>query len=246
MLSRKLLMGSAGNGVGAYQDEVLADNPLLYWKLDEISGIAAVDSGSILLDGVHTNGPTVNQTGLINSGAVGKSVLYDGSNDHTISPTSASLGNATLPRDMDFWISWTTTLATKVPIALRDNSGLSNGNIYVVVINFSGGAGTISVISGDSGSDVTSTTTTLNAVNPHHIGIRRFGGTMFLQIDGALEDSQPHGSYFNNGDLRLLAGVNWGGTTPVAGQYFPGHLDEIAVYSSISGARLIAHHAAGV
>ena len=55
--------------------------PLLvdHWKLDESSGTTAVNSVRAL-DGTHTNGPLVNQSGATTTG---KSVYYDGSNDYT-------------------------------------------------------------------------------------------------------------------------------------------------------------------
>lgn len=62
-----------------YSDEVLADNPWLYWKLDETSGTTASDSSGNGRNGTYTNSPTLNQTALINEG---KSVDFDGTNDH--------------------------------------------------------------------------------------------------------------------------------------------------------------------
>lgn len=82
-----------------YTDEVLADSPWLYWKLDETSGTTATDSSGNGRSGTYTNSPTLNQTALINEG---KSVDFDGTNDH-VKYTLAS--NFTGSFTMECWIN---------------------------------------------------------------------------------------------------------------------------------------------
>lgn len=49
----------------SYEVEVLRDNPLGYWKLQETSGTNAVDDGSAGVDGTYVNTPTLGAAGPI-------------------------------------------------------------------------------------------------------------------------------------------------------------------------------------
>lgn len=57
--------GGGGGGNSAYAQQVLADSPLLYLKLNETSGTVAVDSSGNGRDGTYVNGPVLNQRGLV-------------------------------------------------------------------------------------------------------------------------------------------------------------------------------------
>ena len=59
----------------AYIDEVLADSPLVYWRLDETSGTTAADASGNARPGAHT-GVTVGQPSLLGDGS-GKSAAYN-------------------------------------------------------------------------------------------------------------------------------------------------------------------------
>lgn len=50
-------------------EEILADSPVGYWKLDETSGTTAADSSGNGHNGTYTNGPLLNQPGFTNGGA---------------------------------------------------------------------------------------------------------------------------------------------------------------------------------
>lgn len=56
------------------------------WKLDEASGTVAADSTSTGNVGAHVNGPAVGQSGIVDA-----AVIFDGVNDYTSVPESASL-----------------------------------------------------------------------------------------------------------------------------------------------------------
>ena len=49
--------------IAQFENEVLTDSPLGWWKLDEASGTTAADSGSAGDDGTYVNTPTLGQTG---------------------------------------------------------------------------------------------------------------------------------------------------------------------------------------
>ena len=70
------LRSIAGGSVGSYTEEVAADSPYLWAKMDETSGVIMTNDGSYSTTGTYEGGVTVNQASLINEG---KSVLLDGS-----------------------------------------------------------------------------------------------------------------------------------------------------------------------
>lgn len=53
-----------GGGGSAYANEVLADSPLLYWRLGETSGVTAVDSSGNGRDGTYMGTPGLDRVGL--------------------------------------------------------------------------------------------------------------------------------------------------------------------------------------
>lgn len=62
-----------------YSDEVDADNPYIWWKLDETSGTQATDSSGNGRHGTYVNTPTLGATALINEG---KSADFDGATEY--------------------------------------------------------------------------------------------------------------------------------------------------------------------
>lgn len=80
---------SARRGLSPYEQAVLALNPDAWWRLDEASGLTAVDSVGGW-NAVATTGVTVNQTG---AGAnTGKAFDLNGTNNNLGVPYSAALG----------------------------------------------------------------------------------------------------------------------------------------------------------
>jgi len=63
----------------SYSDEVDADNPYIWWKLDQTSGSEATDSSGNGRHGTYVGSPTLNSTSLINEG---KSVDFNGSSQY--------------------------------------------------------------------------------------------------------------------------------------------------------------------
>jgi hypothetical protein len=73
------------------QSEILADNPIGYWKLDETSGGTAVDTAGGFGNGTYTNGPLLGQAYLGYNNTNSKSVDFDGTNDHVVRASSGEL-----------------------------------------------------------------------------------------------------------------------------------------------------------
>ena len=63
-----------------YASEVLADSPLIYWRLGESSGTVAADASGHGNAGTYTNGPTLGTAGLV-AGDSDTAVTFDGVDD---------------------------------------------------------------------------------------------------------------------------------------------------------------------
>lgn len=60
---------AAGATASGYEAEVLADSPLLYWRLGESSGTTAADNSGNGRDGTYVGSPTLGSTSLLASDA---------------------------------------------------------------------------------------------------------------------------------------------------------------------------------
>jgi len=74
----------------AYQNAILADNPVGYWKLDESSGTIAADSSSSGYDGVY-HGVTLGVNGPFCDGTTAAS--FSASNGSTVRISEAGSTN---------------------------------------------------------------------------------------------------------------------------------------------------------
>ena len=75
-----------------YRDEILADQPIAYWRLGESSGTTAFDQAGPT-NGSYQNGVTLGQSGALITGS-DSAAAFDGVDDQVTVPHSASL-NAT-------------------------------------------------------------------------------------------------------------------------------------------------------
>lgn len=76
-------VGTGGNGGNsAYANEVLADNPLLYWRLGEASGTVAADSSGNGRNGTYVNSPILGYRGLVQGDGDTSTYFSNGSGAH--------------------------------------------------------------------------------------------------------------------------------------------------------------------
>lgn len=71
----------------AYPDAVTADNPVLYWRLDDTSGSVAADSSGNNNTGIYQGSPTLNQPGAVRTDRDSAVVLNGSSQYVTSSPS---------------------------------------------------------------------------------------------------------------------------------------------------------------
>lgn len=93
-----------------YEDIVLADDPINYWRLDETSGADAEDiiDG---LDGIISGGITLNQPGAVNDN--NPSMLFDG-NDGTIDMSPTVIAG---PFTLECWFKFPSITDFAMPVS---------------------------------------------------------------------------------------------------------------------------------
>jgi Concanavalin A-like lectin/glucanases superfamily len=216
-----------------YKDEVLTDNPKGYWRLGESSGTSA-NEGMRGDHGTYTNGPTLAATGAL-TGDSNTAVTFDGTNDYVSVPYDSVLNPSSVT--LEGWAKPSGGTGTARTIAATQDTntgyllGIGTDNKW----RFTVGTGSATTV-------VTSTATvTLNSW-AHVVGTYD-GTTATLYVDGLSVGSSATGRTVNStrplGIGATDAGGSWGG-------YFPGSLDEIAVYAAaLSSTRVQAHYLMG-
>lgn len=238
------------NYVGiSYSEEVLADSPWRYYKLDEESGDFADSSGNGGGDTTipYVNGITQGVDPLI---SVGKSVSSNGANSAVLySPVQEAGWDTLLNSDYTielWWKSGTNTTDTDTLFGLEFN----NAWYWFAALNGTAGAGntTISFRAGGNSQNIAKPLLDNTA---HHLVFvyDHTADQMTLHIDG---DGGTAFTAFNPGACPGMAAnehVGWlamvNNTTNITGELIGG-IDEIALYASkLSNARIAAHYAAG-
>ncbi len=217
----------------AYQDEVLADNPVAYYRFEETTGTTAADTSGNANDGTYNNGVTL---GVSSAPALGRAGRFDGVDDYVSTSRTVST-NFTL----EMWIN------SKAPSLSGTDSYEGNGLLWSDV---GGGANDftmailnngLSFFAGDSSITVTSA----NAINDghwHHLVVTRaMGGVTQIYVDGVVRGTVPSGNSPLDANPAIMIGGN-----VLDNRYFDGLVDEVAYYPSVlSAARIQAHFLAG-
>lgn len=82
----------ACTAAASYRSAVLAATPQLYWRLDETTGTAVVDSGPGALGGTYTGGPTLRQPGALCGAGTG--VTFGGTAQYASATATSPRPNA--------------------------------------------------------------------------------------------------------------------------------------------------------
>jgi hypothetical protein len=218
-----------------YKDAVLADNPAGYWRLGETAGTTAAD-GMRGRHGTYTGGPTLNQTGALNLDT-NPAATFDGVNDYVTVPYTSALNPATFT--LEAWAkptggagTWRTVAESyKAPGDWGYGIWASNVNNWQAWIT-----------NGAGGSTVLSAPLTLNSWA--HLVETYDGTTLRFYVNGLLTGSAT-GSYAVNPSVPLgIGGGAYDGATWQ--QFFPGSIDEVALYATaLSQSRIRAHYLIG-
>jgi hypothetical protein len=216
----------------SYRDEVLADNPVSYWRLGETSGTTAGDERGAN-GGTYTGGVTLGQPGaLVNDSNPAASL--DGVNDYVVIPDSSSLDMSTAV-SVEAWIKRSRAGAWQVVVG-KPGNGQSRFENYAIWFNsinqvvayFGDGVGYVSVAAAID-------------TNWHHVVATYDNATAKLYVDGSIAASSSSTIHLTANSLPLSLGRTNGGSS-----YYGGLLDEVAVYpTALSAARVHTHYEVG-
>jgi hypothetical protein len=224
----------AANVYAAYSDEVLADNPVAYYRFEETTGTTAVDSTVNANNGTYTNGVLLNQPGAAN---LGRAVGLDGISNYIDTPNTVG-GNFTL----EMWVK--TTAASLGGSQAYEGNGLlwsdvgGSANDFVLAELNNHAA----FFTGNPDTTIEGSTVLNNGAWHYLVATRTQGGATQLYVDGALQASGTSNANPLTGNSRIAVGGN-----VLDGRYFNGLVDEVAYYPSVlSAARIQAHYLAGL
>jgi hypothetical protein len=216
-----------------YEDEVLADDPVIFIRLGEAGGATtAADSSGNGRDGTYVGGVVPGQTGALR-GDDDSAAQFDGSTGYVSVPDATALHVADT-FTVEYWIRFTSLAGSSTSDVISKGVGelLSR---HVIV----GGVANIQLVKRGSGALVTATATIADT-NWHHVVQTKSGATVVQYLDGAVVTgtvtNQTMGTTTDALNLGRLA----------TGNYLNGTLDEVAVYpTALSAARILAHYTAG-
>jgi len=217
----------ATNDPSDFSSELLALNPLSYWRLGETNG-AAVDIGSSGIAGTY-NGGTLGQTGAIN-GDNDTAVWFDGlddyvalahSNDYELTDGTVQLWfNADTPANGDLQHLFS-----------KDSQGNDGGGHLSIYLNASGNL-EVRLQSALADYYVMSPSA-VNAGVWHHVAFSFGTDGMTLYLDGEIvaTDSYTGGLLGNLEPIAIGAGTQNSGDTTILpiNQFFTGLIDEVAI-----------------
>lgn len=224
--------GWGARATGAYGEAVIHDEPDLFWRLGEASGVALDSSGSGDI-GTVSGTVTRRQAGPI-SGSY--AATFNGSNGMIVAQQGWSSPG---PFTAEIWFKTNTTKGGKLIGFGNTTSGLSAAyDRHIWMLN----DGKLAFGTYLAGEQTLTTSAAYNDNSWHHVAATQGTSGMRLYVDGvpvgsnALADAEDYVGYWRIGGDRV-----WSGTS----SYFSGGLAEAAVYpSALSADEVLAHYVA--
>lgn len=205
-----------------YKEVILADNPIAYYPLNELSGSVAADIMSSPVNGNIYN-CTLGQTAL--SDALGTCYYFNGTNSRIElgSPSKFALSGSV---SMEVWIKG----SYGNPFQIGYNSGLRMqlGGIANMIFG--------------SALKLSSTALTNNTL--YHIVFTCTSSQLCIYINGVLSASVSGGGWSGISSVSNSA-IGFAGAG--YGEYFNGYISNAALYNyELTAAQVLAHYNAGV
>lgn len=216
--------------MSAYSDVVLADSPLLYWRLGEGSGTAASDSSGNGRDGTYVGSPSWEAGAL--AADSDQAVALSGSGQYVSSSYALTQGSS---YTFEAWVKRTNQSTTHTIIA-TDGSGAP-------MLARMAASDQLDFHS-QAGSSVSWASSGIGTGSWRHMVITfdNANDRAALWIDGAIVSDQSLAADFQATPGNFTAAA-W---SDMRFEPWDGSLDEIAVYSGVlSGERIFKHYRAG-
>jgi hypothetical protein len=217
-----------------YASTVLDDRPAAYWRLDETSGSTAADSSPNGVAGAYAGGPSLGVPGAVFGSPA---AAFDGTRQYVEVAYAPGLNAARF--SVEAWVKpsggagrWRTVVASRDATGSLAGYVLYAGNDDRWQFFLGRGAASWLVLAGGS-------------VKPGvwtHLVATYDGAVARLYADGAAIAETPFTSFVPNAARPLRIGA--GQTESRAAYFFPGAIDEVAVYpTALSLARIREHEA---
>jgi hypothetical protein len=232
---------AGGIDAAAYVNEVMKDGPLVYYRLEETSGDAAVATFGAPT-GIIAGGPQLGQ-----AGKVGLAYGFDGMTQAYVDVTGNELQfNGTSPYTLEAWFYCRLIQSDYRHIFIKDTNDQGGAREeYGVWVHLDNNTdpqlGFERYVAGQGNKAVHRNFQTL--LNQwHHIAAVYDGQNLLLYIDGAKAEESPDNRSQGNKDKDLLIG-----TRDPPDHMFDGVIDEVAVYAkALPDDRVKAHYQVGM
>ena len=244
MFSNTMFFSSAGV-VTTYSDEVLADSPILYYRLGESSGAIANDSSGNGFNGTYSS-VTLGTTGLI-SGDSDTAVTFNGTSSYLNKDHESAFNVADISADA--WIKTSTSGVVQQIIARDETDEEPDQRQFQFRLETSGGLGAIVFYNNVGGLITLTDSTNLADGAKHHVAFSYNSSTFEfkLYVDGVNVQTSTGTDPLNTSvTAKLAVGARFKGTTSGNEEFFNGVIDEAVVYDSVLGdGRFLAHYNKG-
>jgi hypothetical protein len=219
-----------------YRDEVLADQPIAYWRLGEASGTMAKDETGHITDGTYSGGVTLGQPGAL-TGDPDTAAAFDGQTGRLDSSSSTLDFTGVMPYSVELWARPTKMPTTGYERIISKEHAAGNRQGYFVSYSPPGGIVSFERWSNQMGEGAVTPAIPLN-VWTHIVGT--YDGTQLaIYANGALAMSIPSSRQLLPVSEPFSVGTFSGN---MLSDYFAGSVDEVAVYDhALTAARVMTH-----
>ena len=233
----------------AYGTEVLADGPVAFWRLGELSGTSAGDATGTGHSATYQGSPSLGVTALADR-TTDTAVDFDGVNDAVLLTDSVdiNLGGPYSARTIELWFNADEVTSRQV---VFEEGGLSRGiSLYVLGGQLYGAAWNILNDGPGTPWGVVSVSTPVSAGQTYHavLVLDDVGDNLELYVNGASADSVSgvgplfiHGNDGAIGAMRQYASFH-DTTANNDGLEFNGTIDEVALYNIVVDAAMVSRH----
>jgi hypothetical protein len=219
--------------LAAYQDEVLADNPVAYYRFEETSGATANDASGNSNNGTYVNGVLLGQP---SAPALGKAARFDGIDDYVSTSRTISTDFT-----LELWIN--TTASSLTGTNAYEGNGLLWSDVGGAADDFAMAMlnNGLSFFTGNPDVTVTSAVAINDGRWHHLVATRAQGASVEIFVDGVSRGTATTNNNALNGNPSIMIGGN-----VLDNRYFAGLVDEVAYYPRVlSVGRIRAHFRAG-
>jgi hypothetical protein len=223
----------AAVGQSTWGTAVAQDTPVGWWKLDDTSGTTIVDSSTTADNGSSVNTPTLSVAGA--GAGTGTSITFNGTNQYVTIPHNSATDVGDI-FSVEAWVKFSGS-GTYVIVS----HGWDNNNAHLVpeLLVVSGvwrlvfpNIQTIGVSNGP----------VINDNAWHHLVATKNAASIHLYQDGADVTSSPINSTGANGTTKGWT-IGARDQNGVIQNYFPGSIDEVAIYNhALTQPRVLMHY----